>query len=741
MAAIQPCVRCGAEAGRGALLGLCQKCLLEDARQPPAGGSSPAGPDRRFGDYELGAQLGRGGMGVVYQAVQLSLRRPVALKMILDSQISSPLARRRFHIEAEAVAKLDHPHIVPIYEVGEHEGQPFFSMKLIAGESLRQRITTGALCLKPRADSATRTEVRLRAVAVVRFVAAVARAVHHAHQHGVLHRDLKPGNILVDGDGQPHLTDFGLAKLLEPDGDGRPPESLTESGAVLGTPNYMSPEQADGQRLTAESDTYSLGAVFYEMLTGAPPFVAGTVRETLRLIVEQPPRRPSARNARIDKDLDTICLKCLEKHPAARYPSTAALADDLERWLRQEPIRARAAGVPLRVGRWVRRNRLGTALILCLFLGLTGALGLLNLAARRQARLDLIRSNNLHEFNQEIETLWQESGKPFVHIRSARLAEMAGSRLRAPSPGTVSLTLATVINLDPYGQAQQHAPVLALLEERMEELLGHPVLFDLRLYKYSRAGTQAPVTLGEVDFQRLGPLRYVQARQTLSELQLLVRETQDKQGVVFARKDAGVSNVAQVAGRRVAFADTNSTISFLTKVHLARAGVTASDLSRIGHLDVSASRATVALASNSQAARNDNNDPDVYPHREVLRRVLANEYDVGESARHHFELHKHRSAGLVELLAFPVPPDVIVARAGLDPRLVEAFRHSLSSLRSKRERTLLGRLKPGLEGYQPANDADFDELRSMLTNEFRRFESAAPRERAPARGAAAPSSR
>jgi serine/threonine protein kinase/ABC-type phosphate/phosphonate transport system substrate-binding protein len=665
-------------------------------------------------------QIGRGGMGVVYQAVQVSLRRLVALKMILDADAGSPLARRRFSIEAEAAAKLDHPNIVPIYEVGVHDEQPFLSMKLIVGENLRQNIASGALCLKTRAENSSRTDFRNRAAAVVTLMASVARAVDHAHQHGVLHRDLKPGNILVARDGQPHLTDFGLAKILDSGLDGFSSKSATESGLTFGTPNYMSPEQAAGQRLSAASDTYSLGAVFYEMLTGVPPFRAATVLETLRLITDQQPRRPSAEDPQIDRDLDTICLKCLEKNPGFRYPSAAALADDLERWLRQEPIRARPASAALRVGRWAQRNRLGATLILSLFFGLTGAVCLLNLAAKKQARLDLIRSNNLHEFNMETEELWRDANKTYVHIRSARLAEMAGSRLRAPTAHTVTLTLATVINQDPYGQAQLHAPVLAIIEERMEEFLGYPVLIDLRLYKHNRDGTQSPVALGEVAFQRLGPIRYMQARENLSGLQLVVREVPDKEGVIFARKQLGISHLSQVAGYRVAFADTNSTISFVTKAQLARAGVTPRDLSLIGHLDVSATRLVTAQAS---ASRAEEADPDVYSHKEVLRRVLANDYDIGESSRHHFELHRRRGQGLVELCSFRVPPDVIVARTGLDPRLVDALRQSLCSLRSKKHRTLLGRLRQGLEAYQPAADAEFHQLRSMLTNEVQRFES------------------
>src|ERR1051326_4500065 len=283
------CAQCDAEIFAGAIWGLCSKCLYAEADKVPLGEAAPprAG-NRRFGDYELGEVLGRGGMGIVYEAVQVSLHRPVAVKMILDSEAASPTALRRFTLEAEAAAKLDHPNIVPIYEVGEQDGQSFLCMKLITGENLRKKIANGELCLTPKGHINSRTELRERTIAIARLMATMARAVHHAHENGVLHRDLKPGNIIVDRDGQPHLTDFGLAKMLDADLAEAALAPLTISGAALGTPNYMSPEQAAGQRLSVASDIYSLGAILYEMLAGKPPFQAGTPLETLRLAAEQP---------------------------------------------------------------------------------------------------------------------------------------------------------------------------------------------------------------------------------------------------------------------------------------------------------------------------------------------------------------------------------------------------------------------------------------------------------------------
>jgi serine/threonine-protein kinase len=299
-------------------------------------------PGRSFGDFELLGLLGHGGMGIVYKARQQSLNRIVAVKMIRAGTWAELDEVRRFRNEAEAVANLDHPQIVTIYEVGTHDGLHYFSMKLIDGPSLAE--------LLPRYTADPRAAAGL--------VAEVARAVHHAHQRGILHRDLKPSNIVLDQEGHAHVTDFGLAKRIAGSGE------ATISGSILGTPSYMSPEQASGRRgaVTTATDVYGLGAILYAMLTGRPPFQGESVVETLEQVRERAPERPSLVNRRIPRDLETVCLKCLEKDPRRRYGTAAALAEDLDRFLRGEPVKARPVGRAEALGRWCRRNPVVAAL-------------------------------------------------------------------------------------------------------------------------------------------------------------------------------------------------------------------------------------------------------------------------------------------------------------------------------------------------------------------------------------------
>jgi serine/threonine-protein kinase len=289
-----------------------------------------------FDDYEPVIEIGRGGMGVVYRARQSSLDRQVALKMILRGALASPEDVARFQAEAEAAARLNHPNIVQVYEVGEHLGQPYFSMQHVEGTTLSRKIAEGPL---PSREAA-------------RLIIPVCRGVAEAHRNGVLHRDLKPSNILIDEDGRPFVTDFGLAKRIPPSGqlrdddDATPDvETLTNSGAIIGTPSYMAPEQAAGQRgqIGEASDVYSLGAILYAMLTGRPPFQAASPVDTILMVLEQEPVPPRVLNPGADSDLEMIAMKCLQKPTDLRYQDAASLADDLEAWINHETISARSS--------------------------------------------------------------------------------------------------------------------------------------------------------------------------------------------------------------------------------------------------------------------------------------------------------------------------------------------------------------------------------------------------------------
>jgi TolB-like protein/cytochrome c-type biogenesis protein CcmH/NrfG len=288
-----------------------------------------------FGDYELLDEIGRGGQGVVYRARQKSLNRTVALKVIGLGFWANEADLKRFRREAEAAASLEHPGIVPIHEVGEQDGQCYFSMKFVEGGQL---------------DELAKHGVPIQSA--VELIAKLARTVHYAHERGILHRDIKPGNILLDQKGEPLLADFGLARLAEAE------STVTRTLEVMGTPSYMAPEQAagDATKVNKVTDVYGLGAVLYQLLTGHPPFAGGTTYETIRLLLDTEPRQPRLWNRRVDRDLSTICMKCLEKDPKRRYASALALAEDLEHWLKHEPIRAHRTGIFGRGRKWVQRN-------------------------------------------------------------------------------------------------------------------------------------------------------------------------------------------------------------------------------------------------------------------------------------------------------------------------------------------------------------------------------------------------
>lgn len=441
------CRQCGTRLSPGTVEGLCPKCLARmtfswqsgrEQRSSPRGDRAGAPGLGIFGDYELLEEIGRGGMGAVYKARQLSLNRTVAVKVILSGRFASESAIERFRGEAEAAGNLQHSHIVAIHEVGEEKGHHFFSMDYVEGPSLADLVREKPLPPKRAA----------------RYVQKVALAIHYAHERGTVHRDLKPSNILIDPFDEPRVADFGLAKRLTGDLD------LTLTGQVIGSPNFLAPEQARGQglRASASCDIYALGAVLYYLVTGRPPFLSESLEETLHLVLTSDPPAPTILNPAIPKDLETICLKCLEKEPARRYGSAGEVAGELTRFLDDQPIQARPLGPAGKLWRWARRNPTLSAVSLTLLVCL------LAISIGSPIALFRIRdeSRRTREAQKELRAkLWDSY---LAQARALRWSRKAGSQFEG---------------LEIIAKAVEIQPSLALRNEAIASLALH----DIRLVK------------------------------------------------------------------------------------------------------------------------------------------------------------------------------------------------------------------------------------------------------------------
>jgi len=452
------CPQCGAPlpADR-AEPGHCPRCLLAHGIEGFAGDESEPRPSTQsrlfaddatplcsFGDYELLEEIGRGGMGIVYRARQKSLNRIVALKIILAGRWASDAQVQRFRVEAEAAAALTHPNIVPIYEIGERQGQQFFSMKLVEGGSLAARCEVRSA----KDEHVSRLALRTSALLLQK----ISRAVHFAHQRGIVHRDLKPTNVLIDPESEPHLTDFGLAKRLESG------SHLTHTQTVLGTPAYMAPEQAAGlnDQVTGAADIYSLGAILYEMLAGQPPFTGRTPLDVLQQVRERNPRPPSSLNRAIPRDLEIICLKCLQKEQRRRYTSAGDLADDLDRWLTGRPILARPVPLPERLWLWTRRNPAAAC----------ACVSLLLLAAGSTAAAVRLKRESERAHNAEHEAVEKLRASYLAQARAERLSGVMGRRAKSLE------AIAAAARLEPSLELRNEAiAALALLD------LGPPAIW------------------------------------------------------------------------------------------------------------------------------------------------------------------------------------------------------------------------------------------------------------------------
>jgi serine/threonine protein kinase/WD40 repeat protein len=461
------CQTCGLTLSRQ-IGGLCPECVGRISVLPF--GESGAAPRSSYlGDYELIEEIAQGGMGMIFKARQRSLNRFVALKLMRTGQFASDRDLKRFQSEADATAHLDHPNILPIYEIGTSEGRAFFAMKLMAGGSLRTART-----IRAADPDAT---LRWAAATMVK----VAQAIHFAHERGILHRDLKPENILLDDRGEPHVTDFGLAKRLAED------DAFTLPGAVLGTPAYMAPEQAEGKTrdVTTAADIYSLGAVLYFLLTGHAPFEAESALATMHHVLSTEVAPPSHRNGQVDVDLETICLKCLRKNAAERYRTAQELAEDLERWLRGEPIQARPSSAVEKITKWTRRHPIPSLLVLLVLLtaivGFTGILWQWQRANReaKTAKEALEQARN---------SLWNAN---LERARSVRLTGEAGRRETAlkairdasqihPSPELRTEAIASLSLLD-LGSPERFIPHPPGAERSQRDLFLAKVNRDLSI--------------------------------------------------------------------------------------------------------------------------------------------------------------------------------------------------------------------------------------------------------------------
>jgi WD40 repeat protein len=493
-AVTRACPICSRALAETAPEGLCLVCLLEAGLGETSSvrviesigpeGSTLSHP-RYFGDYEILREVGRGGMGVVYEARQFGTQRTVALKLLSAGAFASADAVHRFHTEAQAAARLEHPHIVPVYEAGMHDGQHFLTMRFMPGGTLAQRAR--AHPLDPR-----------RAAEIIR---SLARAIAYAHQHGVLHRDLKPGNVLLDEHGEPHLADFGLARLADLEG------GTTLTSAILGTAPYMPPEQAAGGvgAATTAGDIYGLGAVLYELLTGQAPFTGASVADILRKVREEEPGAPVARKSGVrgqgsgvrsrSSDLQTICLKCLNKEPAKRYGTAQDLADDLERFLNDEPILARPVTLMERIGRWCRRRPaiagLSAALVLAVLAGFAGTLWQLQ-QARQNAAENLRQIARLHVLNGV--NLLQEGD----HFRSLLWFAEALTLAADPPERTAvdRIRIASIVAMGP-----RLAAVITHDQQPVADAAFHPVKDQLATVGRDRRLRMWAIPTGELIFR------------------------------------------------------------------------------------------------------------------------------------------------------------------------------------------------------------------------------------------------
>lgn len=600
-------------------------------------------------------------MGLVFAAHQLSLNRMVALKFLRDAAVADDHLLCRFRAEAESIARLDHPNIVKIHEMGDFQGLPYLCMELLEGESLRDRLVHGAYRLNGPGTSRSGALEKQREIA--RLVGSLARALEHAHQRHVLHRDIKPENIVIDPGGKPRLTDFGLAKFLEPRSALLVTTTFSQPGAPVGTPSYMSPEQADGSEATAATDVYGLGAVLYELLTGEPPFRGTSVAETLQWVKELPPRRPRSVHPFVDRDLETICLRCLEKDPFRRFASMAALAEDLEAWLDGRPIRSRRLGPLERSVRWMRRNRTGTALIgsLLVMLGLT--LTFLVKIARHEETARIAAATLVEERHLRLMSAWETPGVTSLRISWSDLVLIGDGRIILEPEDAIRVSMGAEVTGNLMRGAKIRYPMLLRVGSDLGKRLGRPVIFDFVALKPGAGRLPSPA-VEPVDVQVLEPLACLDLLERDPQVTVLGQRQQRRKGVLVVGVGSGIEQVGDLVGRTIAFGRQDDILTVRAKARLADASLAAARL-RAVHLrdDTEAGDVGVRTAHSMRSHS-----------RELAQRVARREADAAPTLSVRFELY--RSLGLASIAEFECEGPILVARSGLDPRMVKALREA-----------------------------------------------------------------
>lgn len=673
---------------------ICSGCALKELVEI----ESPPDPlsiglaGRRVADYELIREIARGGMGVVYQARQESPSRMVALKLMLFGANAAPELIKRFQLEASAVAALKHPNIVNIFEVGMRDGEYFIAMEYIEGANLSVLARTRALTPRQTAQ----------------HLQTVSRAIDYAHERGILHRDLKPSNVIIGPDDQPRVTDFGLAKRLSspPSADtsfaermrGGPledGESLTVSGQILGSPGFMPPEQARGARgkVDRRSDVYSLGAMLYHLLTGRPPFGGGSVSETLRQVESQEPIAPRLLNPGIPVDLETISLKCLEKDPSRRYQTARELAEELDRFLRGQPLLARPVGRLGKLQRWGRRNPMASAFIGTVCSALLLALWLLYLVNQERNKQSVlveqvkrtVRANGvllqrtLGMIDDNLEGIWANREKRFIDLDSEDVSMLAGMAKPAVTNKATAVRWKWGLITDehPAQRVRQHAKLLTELEAHSSAALGREIRLDVRLYKFHEDFVE-DLLARQVDFGRMGAVRFLRTRRFCPDLvPLAVPRSCFKIGVLFTRTNTGIRSLREIAGRRVAFGETNSTISYLGQVRLAENGITSDKLAGHEFLDSTLDFADEVIEVGFSNALQ--RIGYLHSHAQVIEGVVEGRFDVGVAMRRAFLIHESRGLKIIPGSEFVSSRNIHVARPGFPPEYVQALIEALTS--------------------------------------------------------------